>query len=285
MNSARFVSKTFAIPRTVAGTAESHRRNKLSVIVPCHNEADALPTLSAAMDRLRLELKPRYEIEVLLVDDGSTDGTVELMKSLFKESEGTKVLCHRTCRGIAAAIETGLKSASAEVVASIDADCTYDPMILVPMLRRLTGDVDMVLASPYHPQGDVEGVPEWRLKLSRGASRLYRLVMRNKLHTYTSCVRVYRRKAVVDLPVREPGFVGVVEMVWRLDRCGGKIVEHPAVLRTRSAGQSKMRVLRVTLAHLGLLFRATFARLLPWQPSLTGNRPKPAQSFSSETPV
>ena len=100
---------------------------------------------------------------------------------------------HEANRGLAAAIPTGLAETQAEIVASLDADCTYDPLQLVPMLRLLAPDVDLVVASPYHPRGTVEGVAAWRLALSRLASRLYRCVMRNKLHTYTSCVRVYRR--------------------------------------------------------------------------------------------
>ena len=94
----------------------------------------------------------------------------------------------------------------------------------------MTDDVDMVVASPYHPRGKVVGVPpgDW---LSRGWRRgCIGLVMRNKLHTYTSCVRVYRKSAVVDLPVSHGGFVGVVELLWQLDRRGGTIAECPAVL-------------------------------------------------------
>jgi dolichol-phosphate mannosyltransferase len=130
------------------------------------------------------------------------------------------------------------------------------------MLPLLTESVDLVVASPYHPAGGVVGVPRWRLAISRLASRLYRLVMHNSLHTYTSCVRLYRRSSVADLTLESNGFVGIVELVWQLDRRGGKIVEAPAVLRVRQTGQSKMRVARATLAHLRLLTQAAWQRLL-----------------------
>jgi dolichol-phosphate mannosyltransferase len=173
-------------------------------------------------------------------------------------------------RGIAAAIETGIRETSAEIVASLDADCTYSPMQLVGLLKKLTDGVDMVVASPYHPAGKVVGVPEWRLALSRLASQMYGIVMRNKLHTYTSCVRVYRRNAVVDLSVTRGGFVGIVELLWQLDRQGGTIAECPAVLTVRTTGHSKMRVARTALAHLRLLSQAAWLRLMSWP-----NSPQP----------
>jgi dolichol-phosphate mannosyltransferase len=147
-------------------------------------------------------------------------------------------------------------------VASLDADCTYDPRQLANLLPLLRPDVNLVVASPYHPLGAVENVPAWRLAISKLASRLYRLVLRNKLHTYTSCFRVYRRSAVIDLPLTSDGFVGIAELVWRLDAGGATIVECPAVLSVRRAGQSKLKIVRATLGHLRLLFRAACQRFL-----------------------
>ena len=107
----------------------------------------------------------------------------------------------------------------------------------------------------------VRNVRSWRLVLSRGLSLLYRLVLRRKLATYTSCFRVYRRESVVRLPVREGGFLGVAEMLALLDLNGGVIVECPAVLEARLLGQSKMRTLRTGIGHLRLLVRVGLIRL------------------------
>jgi hypothetical protein len=131
------------------------------------------------------------------------------------------------------------------------------------MLPLLADGVDLVTASPYHPRGAVRNVPRWRLWLSRGASRLYRLVTRQKLSTYTSCFRVYRRAAMLDLDLREPGFLGVVELLGELDRRGRTIVEHPATLEVRLLGHSSMKITRNVLGHLGLLARLARRRLEP----------------------
>ena len=231
---------------------------RLSVAAPCYNEAESLPQLAAAMDRVRTALAGAYEVEFVLVNDGSTDNTWALLKKTFGGQNDVRLVAHPKNRGIAAAIRTAIEHARGPLVATIDADCTYDPCLIAQMAPLCTGSVDMVVASPYHPRGGVVGLGGWRLWLSKLASRLYRCVMRNKLHTYTSCFRVCRRQAVRELPATSDGFVGVVELLWQLDRHGGVIVEHPAVLRLRSTGQSKMRVVRTALAHLRLLVRAAW---------------------------
>jgi glycosyltransferase involved in cell wall biosynthesis len=185
-----------------------------------------------------------------------------------------RLVRHAVNRGIAAAIETGLASTDADIVASIDADCTYDPAQLAAMLPLLAPGVDLVVASPYHPQGRVRGISGWRLALSKLASRLYRLLLRNKLHTYTSCFRVYRPSAVRELRVANPRFVGVVELVWLVDRRGGRIAECPAVLTTRATGQSKMRVVRTGLAHLRFLARVALTSFFSMRPAQVAQSPE-----------
>ena len=121
------------------------------------------------------------------------------------------------------------------------------------MLPLLSKNVDLVTASPYHKDGGVRNVPGWRLFLSRGASFLYRRVLRSKLDTYTSCFRVYRRSSMVGMSLNESGFLGVAEMLGRLDLGGGRIVEFPAVLEVRLFGISKMKTAKTILGHLKLL--------------------------------
>jgi dolichol-phosphate mannosyltransferase len=237
-------------------------RQRLAVVVPCYNEVDSIGVLAEGLARLRQALSAQHETEIVLVDDGSTDATWQVLADEFGHEEDVRRVRHEQNQGIAAAIATGIRAASAEIVASLDADCTYEPLQICQLLERLTDGVDMVVASPYHPAGRVEGVPPWRLALSQLASRLYALVMRNQLHTYTSCVRVYRRSSVVDLPLNEGGFVGIVELLWQLDRRGGKIAECPAVLTVRKTGHSKMKLARTTCVHLSFLARAVVSRVL-----------------------
>jgi len=111
----------------------------------------------------------------------------------------------------------------------------------------------MVTASPYHPDGQVLNVPEWRLFLSKSLSRMYSAVLRERFHTYTSCCRVVRKSAVAGLELRHGGFLGPAEMLIGLKLRGGRIVEYPATLESRLFGESKMKIARTIWGHLKLL--------------------------------
>ena len=129
---------------------------------------------------------------------------------------------------------------------------SYDPMELRKMLQHMP-DADVVTASPYHKDGGVRNVPGWRLFLSRTLSLAYRILLRSRISTWTSCFRIYRREFVVDLPLKNGGFLGTAELLVRVLRRGGRVVEHPCVLEARLLGFSKMRVLDVVLDHMRLL--------------------------------
>ncbi len=233
--------------------ANGNRLSSVSVVIPCYNEQAVLPYLSNTLEQVADKLSPHYSLRFILVNDGSTDGSRATLEELFAGRPNFTVIHHPSNQGVAAAILTGIRSADTEIVCSIDCDCTYDPLELGAMIPLLVDGVDLVTASPYHHLGGVRNVPGWRLALSRSASASYRLVLRQKLQTYTSCFRVYRRSAVLSLPLREPGYLGITELLGLLDLRGGIIVEHPAVLEARLLGHSKMKVLRNILGHTRLL--------------------------------
>ncbi|HSK74259.1 MAG TPA: glycosyltransferase [Pyrinomonadaceae bacterium] len=251
----------FQIPNYEAQSLEkeirnpkSQIRNPISIVIPCYDEAQTLPYLANTLRSVEKNLTEKgYQPNFIFIDDQSKDETFSKLQELFGAKENVKILRHETNKGVAAGIMTGLKAAKTEIVCSMDCDCTYDPHELENMLPLLTGDVDMVTASPYHEKGGVRNVPEWRLFLSKGASFLYRRALRSKLSTYTSCFRVYRRSSVVDLEIRQKGFLGVAEMLGKLDLKGGKIIEYPAVLEVRLFGFSKMKTARTIFGHLKLL--------------------------------
>ncbi len=237
------------------------RVQQVSVVVPLFNERDCVTVLLESLVDLDVQLSEQYQFEFLLVDDGSSDGTPDMLEEAVAGRENFQVVRHQENLGIAAAIHTGIRQARHEVVVSIDADGSYEPSLLEEMVPLLTDDVDVVTASPYHPLGKVEDVPRWRIWLSKIASGLYRLAMPTKLYCYTSCFRVYRKQKVVALEPENAGYVGVAELLWKVDRQGGQIVEHPAVLRIRIAGYSKMRVFRSALRHLHLIVHILGDRL------------------------
>ena len=228
-------------------------RTPVSVVVPVFNEEETLPYLGNTLHRVRQHLAGQYDVRFVLVDDGSTDRTWDGLLARFRDRPGYDLVRHDANFGVAAAIMTGIKRAGTEVVCSMDCDCTYDPLELANMIPLLAPGVDLVTASPYHPAGGVRNVPGWRLGLSKGAAWLYRRVLRTKLHTYTSCFRVYRRSSVAGYQLKHFRFLGVAELLGRVDLAGGGIVEYPAVLEVRMLGRSKMKTVRTILGHLRLM--------------------------------
>jgi polysaccharide deacetylase family protein (PEP-CTERM system associated) len=241
-------------------SAADRMRTPVTLVIPCFNEESVLPYLRNTLARVASELGADYELRYVFVDDCSADRTWQVLEQTFATLPNCKRLRHKTNRGVAAAILTGIQHADSEIVCSIDCDCTYDPHQLRELIPRLEDNVAVVTASPYHPSGRVLNVPSWRLLLSRTLSVLYRRVFHHQLHTYTSCFRVYRRSQVQDVALRERGFLGVAEFLMVLDLEGKRIVEHPAVLEVRLLGRSKMKVLRTIGGHLRLLWRMAWAR-------------------------
>lgn len=235
----------------------------VTLVIPCYNEEGSLPYLSRTLDHLRMSLSDNYDLQVLFVDDCSRDNTREVLSSMFGKEAWVTIVHHEVNRGVSAAILTGLNAASTDLVCSIDCDCSYDPHELQHMLPLMKSGVAMVTASPYHRSGRVKNVPRWRLTLSHGLSVMYRLLLRKKLATWTSCFRVYRKSQILDLPLKESGFLGTAELAAQLCLHDRTIVEHPAVLEVRLFGASKMKTVRTILSHLRLLTRVAMQRLCP----------------------
>jgi glycosyltransferase involved in cell wall biosynthesis len=246
-------------PECPAADLSPAPRQPLTLVIPCFNEELVLPYLAKTLQSVDAVLA-EYDLDFVFVDDGSTDGTWSVLQVLFGNRPNCRLLRHPSNRGVAQSILTGVEHARAETVCSIDCDCSYDPhqlRALVPMLKE---GVDLATASPYHRLGMVRNVPSWRLMLSKGLSFLYRRVLHHELATYTSCFRVYRRSALQGLSLSEGGFLGVAEMLGRMDLRGAKIVECPCVLEVRLFGRSKMKVVRTCFGHLRLLGRLVIQR-------------------------
>jgi polysaccharide deacetylase family protein (PEP-CTERM system associated) len=247
------------VPRTTTGTAAAPLV-PITVAVPCYNEEATLGYLGNTLAAFSEAMSDKYEPRFLFVDDGSKDRTWARLNELFGDRADCILVQHPKNRGVAAATLTGVRNATTNIVCVIDCDGTYDPLQLRNMIPMLADGVDIVTASPYHSEGEVLNLPAWRLVLSKGLSVIYRFVHHNKLATYTSCFRVYRRRTISEVVLRNEGFVGVSEILSRVDMQGGKVVECPAVMQVRLLGSSKMKVVKTIIGHLKLLRQLTAER-------------------------
>ncbi len=226
----------------------------LSVVVPCYNEEDGIPQLREKLLPVLAELRPHYDIELILIDDGSTDSTYEKLKASFTDA-GSRVIKHEKNQNLGGAIRTGMQSAQGKWVAFLDSDCTYDPKLLKPMLDQMKLGADVVTLSPYHPQGQVEGVAAYRMVLSKGLSLIYRIILGKPVFTYTAMARIYNRSVYPTIKSPANDFTSVAEMMLKALKQDLKVSEVPAVLSVRQFGESKMKTARIIRAHLNLIKR------------------------------
>ena len=139
-----------------------------------------------------------------------------------------------------------------------DADLPYPLADLPRLVRAIHDGAAIATASPYHPEGEVEGVSAFRLIPSRLVGWLYRirLVGYPRLYTYTCGFRAYRREILDSIEPTANGFLATSQLLCRGLRAKLKVHEIPSRLRQRVKGQSKMRVVRTAFTHLLYLIRA-----------------------------
>lgn len=219
----------------------------VTIVVPCYNEAENVPRLAVELGAVAAGLPEPADL--LFVDDGSRDATADLLEAQSWPVPA-RVIRHGRNIGLGAAIRTGFANAGADRVVVTDADASYDFTSIPVLLALLTDGVDVVSASPYHPSGGVEGVPPYRLVLSRGASTLYRVLVSPRIFTWTGMYRVYRAELIRRVPFDSDGFLSQAEILINAVRMGARVVEYPTVLRVRRYGQSKARLAQIVRAHL-----------------------------------
>jgi dolichol-phosphate mannosyltransferase len=203
--------------------------------------------------------------EMIFVDDGSSDGTSASLKESFQgvTSPGLsfQFLKHETNAGLGAAVRTGFSHASGDILVTVDSDGTYKFSEIPTLLNCLTPGVDIVTASPYHPQGGVIGVPEYRLFFSKGSSMLYRILVDRNIYTYTCLFRAYRVQVVREISYVSNDFLGGTELLVKAMLKGFRAADFPSVLHRRMYGVSKARIARTIRSHLKFMGWVLLQRL------------------------
>ncbi len=241
---------------------ESEELMKISIVIPAYNEADGVGQTATAVRNLLTYLRKTHDTEVLFVNDGSKDNTAALLEAEFADDDQIRVVSHEVNKGLGAAIRTGFQNVTGEIIITTDFDGTY-PLNTIPQLlsRMLVDKVDIITASPYHPNGHVEGVPRYRLMFSFGASLLYRLLVSWKIHTWTALYRGYRRTVVENVTFESNDFLAGTELLVKALKAGYTVSEFPTTLHVRTFGQSSIKIARVTMLHLKFQWKLLKAAL------------------------
>ncbi len=233
-------------------------KTKISIVIPCYNEEEGIQNLSEKLEPVIVDLKTKYDVELIFINDGSTDKTGELLQTKFEHWNETKIITHEKNKNLGAALRTGFAHATGDLIACLDSDCTYDPSLILPMLEIINTpekNVDIVTVSPYHPKGKINNIPAYRLFLSKGASNIYRYLL--KLDTYSpgGMVRIYRRKVIETTSSDKDNFLFVPELLLKAHIQGYIIRDFPTILNVRQYGTSKMKLVSTILSHSKLMVR------------------------------
>jgi dolichol-phosphate mannosyltransferase len=215
------------------------------LILPTYNEAENVePIVAAAGEVLARAAGDGYR--VLIVDDGSPDGTGEIAERLARERDWLEVL-HRTQKGgIGPAYLAGFRHALARgagFLMEMDSDFSHDPADLARLLAAVHGGADLALGSRYVPGGAVSDWGLLRRFISEGGSTYARWVLGLHVRDLTGGFKCFRREVLEAIhfdSVRSQGYAFQVELTYRAVRAGFRVVEVPITFRDRRVGQSKM---------------------------------------------
>lgn len=224
---------------TTADDASQGGLGRVVMVVPTYNEAD---NLAWVVSRLRAA---QPDVDVLVVDDNSPDGTGKVADELAAADPAVHVL-HRTEKaGLGAAYKHGFQVAlqhGYDVVGEMDADGSHQPEQLYLLLDALR-EADLVIGSRWVPGGRVVNWPLRRELLSRGGNLYVRMLLGVSVRDATAGFRVYRRSALetIDLDtVESTGYVFQTDLVARCLRLGLRVREVPIEFVERIRGDSKM---------------------------------------------
>jgi dolichol-phosphate mannosyltransferase len=223
------------------------------VIIPTYNERENLPLVVGGV-------LADPAVQVLVVDDGSPDGTGQIADDLAVRHPGRVHVLHRSGRrGLGRSYIDGMRQAlamDASHVCQMDADLSHAPRDL-PRLVAAAANADLVIGSRYVPGGRIENWPTRRRMLSRFANGYIRGITRVSTHDNTSGFRCWRSEALARMPldrILSDGYAFLVELTWEAHRARLRVVEVPITFVERRIGASKLSG--------GVLLESA---LLPWR--------------------
>uniref|UniRef100_A0A7S3L475 Dolichol-phosphate mannosyltransferase subunit 1 n=1 Tax=Amphora coffeiformis TaxID=265554 RepID=A0A7S3L475_9STRA len=228
-----------------------------SVILPTYNERENLPIIFYLLDRAFTEAKLQYE--VVVVEDSSPDGTLEVARALQKSygKDHLQILSRTGKLGLGSAYKDGLKKARGDRIILMDADLSHHPKFIPQMVEVMDSEkVEIVTGTRYRNGGGVYGWDVKRKLTSKGANFLADFLLNPGVSDLTGSFRLYERKAIDRiLPiVKSTGYAFQMEIAVLAKKHGFKVAEVPITFVDRLYGESKLGTKEIIMYLKGLLY-------------------------------
>ena len=226
------------------------KRFTLSVVIPVYNERQTLPVV---LDRVR---QTPFDKEIILVDDGSTDGTREYLEEMAaRKQDGVRVFFHEKNRGKGAAVRTGFGQVTGDVVIIQDADLEYDPQDYGRMLEPiLDGRADVVYGSRFLG-GPHRVLLFWHYVANRALTLFSNMLTNLNLSDMETCYKAFRADVLKNLELTSDRFTVEPEITVKLARAGYRIYETPISYSGRDYSEGKKITWRDGLPAVWALIR------------------------------
>lgn len=228
-------SQIATVPPLAAATPE--RRVKLSIVIPCYNEEKTLQSCVESVLAIQDDL---LEVELIVVDDCSKDGSSEVARTIAKQIPGMVLLRHEKNMGKGAALRTGIAKATGDFVAIQDADREYDPMDLKRLLVPLrSGDADVVVGSRFLSTGYHRVLYYWHSLGNRFLTTVSNMLTDINLTDMETCYKVFRREIIQSIKLEENRFGFEPEVVAKVAQMRVRIYEMGVSYRGRTYAEGK----------------------------------------------
>jgi dolichol-phosphate mannosyltransferase len=210
-------------------------KRKISIVIPTYNEKDNIEPL---LSRVGAVLQP-YDYEILIIDDNSSDGTVELALEMASRYP-LRVISRKTERGLASAVARGFVESYGEIVGVMDADLQHPPEVLIPMIKAVEKGADVAVASRYIAGGGCQDWSRLRILESKIATLFAHLFLRSarKVKDPMSGYFMVKRQTIDGVDLKPTGYKILLEVLVK-----GRIkeiAEVPFIFRVRERGSSKL---------------------------------------------
>ncbi len=226
----------------------------VSIILPTYNERDGITDVCSEI--LAIARRAGLDVELLVVDDDSPDGTAAHVRDVFSAEPAVRVHVRRDERSLATAIRHGLAQARGDMVVVMDSDGNHDSA-LIPLMVRCADEFDVVVGSRYVLGGGML-TSAFRYWASYAFNLLIRAVLGLRVHDSLSGYLAFRRSLLTRLDA-DAIFYGygdyAIRFLHQVVRSGGRILEIPTVYRFRKGGESKSRLFAYFWTYLASVFR------------------------------